>query len=158
MPQVYPVKNPPASLTKSSHGIQIKVGGNTIGAIARFAPAAYTRGMTHIFELNPLSSGHPIDVVPGNLGGFTLGVNRYDIWKQPFEQVFGGDISIEEALGNQSNPFEVQQYLWRPDGYKELTVYRGAWFSSIGREYTNTGDRIVMVTGTLTFVRRDKIL
>ena len=158
MPQPFPVRNPPASLVKSSHGLQIKVGGVTIGAIQTWRPVAITRAMKHVFELNPLSSGHPFDIAIGNLGGFTVDVERYDIWTDAFEKVFGGDVSLTDAIGNQSNPFEVYEYLLHPDGYKELKVYRGCWFSSIGREYSAEGDRVVMVRGTLTYIRRDKVL
>jgi len=158
MPETFPVNNPPDTLIKSSHGIQIKVRGETIGAIASWRPADYSREMRHIFELNPLSSGHPIDVVPGNLGGFTLDVERYDIWRREFETIFGGDVSLYEALGRQDNPFEIYQYLWHPDGFKELVVYRGTWFNRVGREYRADGERTVMVRAGLTFVRRDKVI
>jgi hypothetical protein len=157
-PQAFPVRNPPETLVKSSHGLQIKVKGVAIGSISIWRPAALERGMTHIFELNPLSSGHPFDVVPGNLGGFTIDVERYDIWKEPFEKVFGGSVSLVEAIGNQKSPFEAFQYIQHPDGYKELMVYRQCWLSSVGREYSSTGDRIVMTRGRLTYVRRDKVL
>ena len=156
--QTYPVRNTPESLVRTSHGIQIKVRGEVIGAIKSWSPDAYTRGFTHVWELNPLSSGHPIDLVPGNLGGFTVRVDRYDIWKEPFEKVFGGDISLMEALGNQQRGFECYQYLWHPDSFKELVVYRNCWFSSISRSYTSDGDRIIVASGTLHFLRRDKIL
>lgn len=156
--QTYPVRNTPDTLVRSSHGIQIKIKGEVIGAIRNWSPAEYTRGMTRVWELNPLSSGHPIDQVPGNLDGFTLRVDRYDIWKEPFEKVFGGDIALMEAIGNQQAGFDCYQYLWHPDGYKELTVYRNSWFTSIGRNYSADGDRIIMVSATLAFLRRDKIL
>lgn len=158
MPNVWPVKNPPDTLVKTSHGIQIKVNGETIGAISRWDPAPYEREFNHIYELNPLSSGHPVDLVPANIRGFNITVNRYDIWKKPFEKVFGGSMSIYEALGMQERPFEVNQFLWHPDGYKELIIYRGSWMNRVGRSYNVTGDRIVMVDATLVFLRREKVL
>jgi len=158
MPQTFPVSNPPNTLVKSSHGIQIKVGGDTIGAISKFTPAASSRAMTRVWELNPMSSGHPIDTIPGNLDGFTLDVERYDLWRANFEEVFGGEARLIDAIGNQKNPFEVYQYLWHPDGFKELTVYRGCWFSNVGRDYSSTADRIIMVRGQLNFLRRDKVI
>lgn len=158
MPNVWPVHNPPNTLVKSSHGIQIKVSGVTIGAINNWTPAPNQRAVTQVYELNPLSSGHPIDNAIGNLSGFTLAVDRYDIWTLPFELVFGGDITVEDALGNQVNPFDSYQYLWRPDGVIELTIYRKCWFSKVGRAYQSTGDRIVHVNAELTFLRRDKVV
>ena len=63
-----------------------------------------------------------------------------------------------EALGNQQKGFECYQYLWHPDDYKELVVYRNCWFTSIGRNYSADGDRMIMVSASLAFLRRDKIL
>lgn len=157
MPTTYPVHNPPDTVVKSSHGIQIKVRGTTIGVISNFTPGPETRQMTHVYELNPLSSGHPVDLVPGNLAGFTINVARYDIWNEPFEKIFGGGIEIYEALGNQYKPFEVYRYWYHPDGYKEILVYRNCYMSSVGRNFQSTGDRIVMVNGTMAFLRKDKI-
>lgn len=151
-----PVKNPPETAVKTSHGLQIVVNGKVIGAITSWSPDAKTRGMTHIYELNYETSGHPVDIVPGNLGGFTIRVNRYDLWKDRFEEVFGG-ISVEEALGDQDRPFEVRQVMKRPDGTKEVYVYRGCWMSSVGRTYSATGDRIVMVSATLTYLEKVRI-
>ncbi len=153
----YAVKNPPDTLLATSHGIKIMAKGVTVGAIIKWTPAAYTRAMALPTELNYETSGHPIDVVPGNLGGFKITVNRYDLWKSKMEEVFF-DASIEEALGMQDNPFVVYQYLLKPDGTKELVVYRKCWFSSIGRDYDTAGDRIIKVAGEITFLKREKIL
>lgn len=151
------VKNPPQTSIATSHGIQIVAKGIVVGAIVRWSPAAYTRGMTHVFELNYLTSGHPIDVVPGNLGGFKIAVDRYDLWTKKMEEAFF-DMTIEEALGMQDRPFEVNQFLLKPDGTKELVVYRGCWFDSIGRTYDATGDRIIKVSASLTFLKRERVL
>jgi len=158
MPNAYPVKNPPHTLVKSSHGLQIKVNGRVIGSISRWTPAPIDRRFTQVYELNVLSSGHPIDNVPQNLGGYTITVTRADIWKEPFEKAFGGNIDLYEAIGRQDRPFEVYQYFYHPDGYVELIVWRGCWFSRVGRDYSSTGDRIVLVNAELTFLRRDRIM
>jgi len=157
MPQTWPVKNPPQTLTKTSHGIQIKVRGVVIGSIASFKPGPWRREFTHIYELNPLSSGHPVDVVPNNLSGFKIAVTRYDIWTAPFELVFGGKMSIFEALGNQNEPFDVYQYFWHPDGSKEISVYRNTWIEQVGRTYDAGRDRVVLVDGSFVYLRKDRL-
>ena len=157
MPTSYPVKNPPQTLTRTSHGIQIKARGLTIGSIASFKPGPRTREFTHIYELNPLSSGHPVDVVPGNLGGFNIAVTRYDIWTEPFEKAFAGAMDIYEALGNQDRPFELYQFMWHPDGSKEIIVYRNVWIKEVGRQYQATADRVVSVGGSFVYLRSDRI-
>lgn len=153
----FKVSNPPNTLIATSHGIQIVAKGKVVGAIVKWAIDPYTRSFTKVYELNYASSGHPIDLVPGNLDGFKISVSRYDIWKRKFEEAFV-NASIEEALGLQDTPFEVNQYLLRPDGEKELVVYRGAWLSKVGRTYDSTADRIIKVDGEITFLRREKIL
>lgn len=157
MPVTYPVKNPPETLTKTSHGIQIKVGGEVIGAVTSFVPGPARREFTHVYELNPLSSGHPIDVVPNNLTGFEIRVSRYDIWRQPFERVFGGTISIYEALGNQDRGFDMYRYFWHPDGYREVLVYRNTWIREVGRTFDAGRDRVILVNGSFVYLRKDKI-
>ena len=159
MPKTYNVTNPPKTLSKTSHGLQIKVRGITIGAIETFIPGPVSRGVGYVYELNPLSSGHPIDRVPGNLGNFELKISRVDIWTEPFEKAFGGSMSYVDALGRQKEPFEVYEYFWHPDGYKEVWVYRGCWLTSAGRAYkASSGDRVVMVDGGLAYLRKDRIM
>ena len=157
MPKTFQVSNPPNSLLKSSHGFQIKVNGITVGAIESFKPGPISRNVEYAYELNPLSSGHPIDRVPGNLSGFEIAITRADIWTVPFEKAFGGNISYYDALGRQKDPFEVYEFLWYPTGYKEVWVYRGCWLTRAGRSYSATGNRIVMVEGALAFLRKDRI-
>jgi len=157
MPTTFPVRNPPQTVTKTSHGVQIKCRGVAIGSISSFVPGPWRREFTHIYELNPLSSGHPVDVVPNNLSGFEIRVSRYDIWTDPFEKVFGGDMSIFEALGNQDRPFEIYQFFWHPDGYKEISIYRGAWIREVGRTYDAGRDRVILVNGSMVYLRKDRI-
>lgn len=157
MAQPYPVRNPPITTHKSTHGIQIKVNGVTIGSIQDFTHGPIQRAMTTIYELNPLSSGHPIDVVPGNLSGFTLKVSRYDIYTEPFEKVFGGSTDIYEALGMQNRGIEIYRYWFHPNDYKEILVYRNCWLQQVGRTISLGRERTVLADGSFAYVRHDKI-
>jgi len=157
MPQSWPVKNPPQTPHVTSHGIQIKVRGKVVGSITNLKPGIPNRAFTQIYELNPLSSGHIIDQVPGNLTGFEVTCQRADIWNEPFELAFGGDMSIYEAIGNQNVPFELYEYLWFPNGYKRISVYRQTWIRSVSRTYDTGRDRVVLVDGSFVYVRKDRI-
>ena len=149
--------NPPQTITATSHGIQIVAKGVVVGEIIKWTPATQTRGGTWVYELNYETSGVPVDFVPGNTTGYTINLTRYDLWSSKYEEVFG-DASIEQALGQQYAPFDVRQYLKRPDGTKELWVYRSCWMTSVGRDYGVDGDRIIKVQAVLSYVKKERIL
>lgn len=157
MAVVVNVKNPPVTTTVTSHGLQVVARGKIIGEIQDWTPAAMVRAMKWVYELNMLTSGTPVDVIPGNISGYTVVIKRYDILHAKYEEVFG-DLSWEVALGNQQEPFDVKQYLTYSDGSKELIVYRGCWMSSVGRKYSAEGDRIVVVDATLTYLKAERVL
>jgi hypothetical protein len=52
-------------------------------------------------------------------------------------------------LADHTNPFDVQEVWQVPNGSFITTVYQGCWFSEIGRTYTATGDRVIMVEAVL---------
>ena len=78
------------------------------------------------------------------------------------EEAFGtyvgdGTRKSLSMLTQQDRPFRVYEQ-WRfPDdqgGSTEKTLYRGCWFSNIGKNYRSDGDRIVNVNATLEYTRR----
>lgn len=151
---VAPVNNPPNTRTESSHGISIIARGEVVGMIQEWTPEPQTRAITHIYELNALTSGHPVATVPGNLAGFTITVTRYDLWTKRMEEVFGGDdTDLLDGLGNQVDPFLVKEMKNLPDGTTRTRVYTGCWFASLGRNYRSTDTKLVMANGRLAFVQ-----
>jgi hypothetical protein len=119
--------------------------------IQSWAPGQ-SRGITPVYEINVATSGQPIENVPGNVGGLTIQVSRYDLYSKRMEAAFGTpDV---EMLGDQANPFQVLE-LWRfPDNTQEGRVYAGCWFSNIGRTYSATDARLVMVNASISYVTR----
>jgi len=146
--------NPPNTAVRTSHAMTIRANGITVGVIQNWT-VNMTRGVAHVYELNAATSGEPIETVPGNVGGLTININRYDLYTRRMEQAFG--TPNFEMLGDQQNPFEVRES-WRfPNGGVEARAYIGCWFSSIGRTYQASGDRIVNTSAVLTYVRKVKI-
>lgn len=146
--------NPPNTAVRTSHAMTIRARNITIGVIQNWG-INMTRGVTHVYEINSATSGEPIEAVPGNVGGLTINVNRYDLFNRRMEQAFG--TADFEMLGDQNNPFEVRE-TWRfPNNAVEARAYLGCWFSSVGRTYQATGDRIVNVQAQLTFVRKVRL-
>lgn len=146
--------NPPNTVVRTSHAMTIRANGITVGVIQSWNPGI-TRTVTPIYEINVASSGEPIENVPGNVGGLTIGVNRFDTYPRRMEQAFGTpDV---EMLGDHQNPFEVRES-WRfPNNAVEARNYTGCWFTNVGRSYAATDARVVNVQATIAYVRRLKM-
>lgn len=143
--------NPPNTLVRTSHALTIRANGITVGVIQGWNPGM-TRGITPIYEINQATSGQPIENAPGNVGGLTLSVSRYDLYTVRMEAAFGTpDV---EMLGDQANPFSVVESWNFPDSTTESRVYTGCWFSSLGRSYSATDARLVMVQAQISYVSR----
>ena len=150
-------RNPPATETRTSHSIAIKLNGSTIGMISSWSPSA-ARAIGQVYELNPNSSGMPYENVPGNVSGLTLSISRYDLWTQRLENVFEGTPgnSVLRMIWDQQAPFSVVESWTYPDGTMENWTYAGCWFSSIGRTIRSDDNRVVQVNASITYLRCDK--
>jgi len=152
---------PPGTLVCTSHALTIRVGGVVIGLINGWNPTQ-SRTITPVYQIatydRQTRSGEPVEKVPGNVTGQTIGVQRYDIFKEKMEKAFGTeDLTM---LSSQLDPFVVIE-TWifpntplKPMGGSEHITYNGCWFSNIGRNFRSDGDRIVNVNATLEYVRR----
>jgi len=137
----------PNTRVASQHVISIRYKGITIGVIQRWSPRQ-TRDMTPIYELNTATSGRRVDIVPGNLRTLQIDVDRYDLFNKRMHEAFGFPASAIN-LADHTNPFDVQEIWQLPSGVLIGTIYQGCWFSSIGRDFAATGDRVIMVRAQL---------
>ena len=94
--------NTPNTSTATSHGISIRVDGNTIGMIQTWVPSQ-NRPTAPVYELNAAVSGKVKEQVPGNLGGLAITVTRFDLFKSRMEQIWGFEMVM---LTDQTNPLE----------------------------------------------------
>lgn len=132
----------------------IRANGITVGKLQTWN-IAQTRGITHIYEIDSRTSGEPVEAVPGNVGGLTISVSRYDLYTRRMEQAFG--TPDFEMLSDQNNPFECRE-VWRfPNNATESRKYEQCWFNNIGRNYSATDNRVVMVSAGITFVRKVRL-
>jgi len=144
----------PNTKVRTGHAVAIRVRGVTIGFITSWA-YNLNRDISAVYELNPQTSGEPVENVPGNVTNLTISVQRADLYISKMEEAFGGqDISM---LSDQSIPFEVYEVWNNPDGTREMYVYTDCWFSRIGRRIESTGDRVVRADAEITYVRRVKV-
>lgn len=145
----------PETSIRTSHAISIypSVGNVPIGQIQTWAPNQ-SRTITPAYELKSDTSGNVTENVPGNVTGLTIQVSRYDLFASKMEEVWGSSKSLW-MLGNQLNPLEIREKWRGPTGTVETYLYRGCWFSQLGRNMQAQGDRIVMVNATLNYVTID---
>jgi hypothetical protein len=146
--------NTPNTSTATSHGKSIRVDGTTIGMIQTWVPSQ-NRPATPVYELNAANSGEVFEQVPGNLGGLTITVTRYDLFKSKMEDVWGFKMVM---LTDQTNSIEIREKFQHPDGTTEVEVYTGCWFTSLGRNLSAQGDRIINVNAALAYKKKQKLL
>ncbi len=153
-------QNPPVTNIRTSHGITIQTAsGVIIGFITNFTPAQ-GKAVTPAYELNAITSGRPIENVPGNVSGLSLDVSRYDIYPRRMEEAFGTDDF--EMLTDQNVPFTVQEITRIPGGdgetfTTEVRQYTGCWFTSIGRSFRADDTRIIMVSARMVYLSKERL-
>lgn len=144
--------NPPNTRVRMSHALTIRAKGQTIGLIQNFSPAAQTRAVPYVFELNTATSGEPVERPPANIGGLSIQVDRYDLYTTKMETAFGtADFAM---LSDQTDKFQLREVWRNPDGSLESYIYLECLFSSIGRKFSATGDRIVMVNAVIEYLKK----
>jgi len=162
----------PQTRVRTSHALTIRANGQTVGLINSWSPAQ-SRTMTPIFEVGVDNSGNPVEYMPGNMTGLTLNINRYDTYPKAMEDIFGSRSLI--MLTRQAEPFDVTEIWSIPDrgsfannatidtdininfNKQERFMYRGCWFTSLGRTLSSTDTRIVNANATLVYTQKLKI-
>jgi len=149
-----PITNPPFTKVVSSHGLSIFVNGNVVGSIHQYE-IGHSRDATHTYEFGgvtevPLASGEPFDIVPGNAKGLDIKIGRYDIYTSRFERAFGTqDLTM---LTSQTLPIELRQFMASPDGtLNESFRVESVWWTRLGRRFSASDNRIVMVDASAVY-------
>lgn len=145
----------PGSVTsKTYHGISIVVDGNIVGRIQTWQPQMYSRQGEHVYELNHLTFGRPVDYVPGINENYKVNCSRVEVWNEELEKALGYP-SVWSDLIDQDRPFTVQEYLFRGVNVYKVWEYTGCWFQEKNTETFNAKETPqIMTTATLAFVSR----
>ena len=139
---------------KTYHGLSIIVDGRIVGRINSWAPKVFNRNGTHVYELNHHTFGRPVDFVPSVSTGYTISVNRTEIWDQEFEIALGYPAQWSDLI-DQNRPFSVQEYLYKGASIYRVWSYVGCWFTSRNEDnITNKGEAQYVVNGEIAFVSR----
>jgi len=153
----------PSTLTRTDHAMVIKADGHIIGHIQDWTPAQ-SRTVTPVYELDSNTAGEVVENVPGNIGGLTISINRFDLFSHKMEDVWGKKHNYMVMLTDQKFPIEVHE-IWRTVkdvsiGTTEITegwLYDGVWFTSLGRTHSANGDRITKVNAAFAYRRKSPL-
>jgi len=147
--------NPPNTRARMGHALTIRARGQTIGLIQQFSPTNQSRPMSMLYELNVTTSGEPVERTPQNLSGLSINVDRYDLYNKKMETAFGtADFTM---LSDQTEKFQVREVWRNPDGSIESYVYLECMFSSIGRRISVTGERTVMASAVIEYLKKVRV-
>lgn len=157
----------PATSTRTSYGLTIHAkkgnyGYAQIGAVHEVS-VNQTLTVEEEFEVNALSKGKPRELVPQNLTARSLTLQRYDLYANILEEVFGSPELI--TLADQLGPVSMRMH-WRSPTDRtalglllpqmtqssSLRVYEftDCWITTLGRTYS-TGNTIVGASATITW-------
>jgi hypothetical protein len=153
------LNHPQAPTVKSFHGITLVANGQVLGRIQNWnTNGAYTRGGTHVRELNDRTFGRFVDYVPGVADGYTITATMAEVWGSELEiQTGGGQRYID--LISQVAPFTAQEYWFRGNlGNYEVWTYLGCWLRDANyNEYTNEGEDLRVIRNlTFAYVSRSR--
>jgi hypothetical protein len=143
---------------RTSHGFFLRVGKEVIGTLQGWSPNQ-SRDVTPVYVLNGTDSrsnrGYPYDNVPGNVKGLTVNIKTVELYAKLFEEMFGfTDPSV--MIGDQTKELDVLETWLDPQGGNRAFRYAGFWFTSIGRTVDSTGDRIINVSATGSYLYVEK--
>lgn len=145
---------PGSPATKTYHGVVIVVNGNVVGRIQNWNPQMYTREGSHVYELNNLTFGRPVDYVPSINTGYTISASRTEVWYEEFEIALGYP-AVWADLIDQDQPFACEEYIFRGQTVYRSWLYRGCWFQDKNQDaFDAQGDAKVKVNATINFVSR----
>lgn len=151
----------PITRTRTSHALLIRVaGGRVVGACNGFSHTQ-TRNVEEEFEVGVGARGYsPADMVPQNVTGRTLSIQRYDLFQRPCEEAFGTGFEYT-SLADQRRPFTLRT-IWRSPvssvlGGRRVYEYTGCYFTRFGRTARTTDDRIVNVDAEIAYQDRRRV-
>jgi len=147
--------------SKTYHGITISVNGNVIGRVQNWdTSGAYAREGEHVYELNNLTWGKPVDYVPGRWTGLTISATVAEMWDAEIEVQIGlvpaGD-QISDLI-QQTTPFTAHEFWFRHVDIYRIWVYRGCWLTDRNETaFTSDGNARVIANFNFNYVSRQLV-
>jgi len=140
---------------KTTHMLLLKVNGRVIGRIQSWQPTQ-SRSVERIFELNPLTTGRAVDLVPGVVTEDNISAERVELFRLPVEEIFGDFGRGFVHLSEQRFPFSVEEHWFLPNGEVVTKKYVGCFLESANPgAYTASGDKVVKKSMTIQVLDRE---
>lgn len=143
----------PETKVRSDYAAQIMLNGQTVGGVFEMA-VEQTRAVEDVWTVRSRPDGLPQDTIGQGLTGRSLRLQRYDLWTEILEYVFG--LSPEGLLSSQCGVLTIRE-LWKgPSNNLSVWDYVGNRFVSLGRTIGAHGDRIVKAGATFNWQRKKR--
>lgn len=136
------------TVTRTSHSVTIRSGGISIGAISKFSHKQ-SKGLAEQYFVAPTPSGEPQEIIPLNTNTRTISIERYELYRRPFENRFG-DFNLIR-LANQRNSFTIMEKLVDPTNRSKVIGYSRCYFTDMGYDYSADGEMVVMVNAEIVY-------
>ena len=158
---------PPNTRTQTSHPLVILANGRAIGAINQWSPEQ-NLGVEPVYEIGSFTGpfggvfGAPYEMVPGNISGMQIRVQRYDLFSEQMEAAFGTTsldmLSNDPGDPNVTGLFTLRERWVSPRASERYAIqYEGCWFTNIGRQISATDNRIINVNATLVYTAKTRV-
>lgn len=144
-------------------GLTIAVGAQdgspqAIGRIQSFQRDASTRQMTMKWELNKDTFGRPVDIIPGKADGYSMSIERIEIWEQEFEIALGYPFVFSDLMDMRWS-VDLYEYRYRGNELYRLWKYPNCWINSLSDgQPSSEGDGAYTASASLNFLPRIRII
>jgi len=150
-----------APTSKTYHGITISVDGNVIGRVQNWdTTGAYAREGEHVYELNNLTWGKPVDYVPGRWTGLSISATVAEMWNAEVEVQIGLVAPGQQIadLIHQNRPFTAHEFWFRHVAIYRIWAYRGCWLTDRNEKaYARDGNARVIAKFNFNYVSRQLV-
>lgn len=143
-------------------GLTIAVGGQdgkpkAIGRIQSWQRDAMTRTITPKWELSKEANGRPIELVPGKADGYTITIERIELWEQEFEIALGYPLVFSDLMDMRWS-VDLFEYKYRGNELYRLWKYPNCWINSLSEgQPSSEGDGIYIASAGFNFLPRIRI-
>lgn len=147
---------PPTTRARLTHAFKVRVApGYLVGACTSFQ-LSQNRNVDDEWEVNAINRGLPNHMTPQVLGGRTVSIERFDLYGEVMEQVWG---TRELAtIVEQRRPLELREVWLTPSGIltlgQRIYAYTGCYLLDEGRSLGADGDRVSRANVTLKWTDR----
>lgn len=147
--------------SKIWHGLSIAVGNGAnrvqVGRLQSWNVDAMTRQVTQKYELSAETFGRPVESVPGRAEGYSISVQRVELWENELEKALGYP-DVFADLMDVRWAVDLYEYLYKGKSLYRLWKYPVCWMNNLQEiEKGADGDGIITASASFTYLPRIKL-